>query len=187
MTEEINMTISEFKSGNDKSLSFLKSELRKIRTGKATSDMLDGVMVDYYGSMTDLSQVANVGTLDGRTLTVQPWEKSILGKCAKGIINANLGLAPQDNGEMLIISIPMLTEERRRDLVKIAKAESENAKVSIRNNRKDAMDFIKELKNDGLSEDIAKSAEGEIQAITDSFVKKAEDLLVLKEKDIMTV
>src|SRR5690554_3062551 len=187
MTEEINMTISEFKSGNDKSLSFLKSELRKIRTGKATSDMLDGVMVDYYGSMTDLSQVANVGTLDGRTLTVQPWEKSILGECAKAIINANLGLAPQDNGEMLIITIPMLTGERRKELVKIAKGEGENAKVSIRNNRKDAMDFIKGLKNDGLSEDIAKSAEGEIQEVTDVYVKRIDSLLELKEKDIMTI
>src|SRR5690554_3518745 len=98
MTEEINMTISEFKSSNEKSLTYLTSELRKIRTGKATPDMLDGVLVDYYGSMTALSQVANIGTLDGRTLTVQPWEKSILGECAKAIINANLGLAPQDNG-----------------------------------------------------------------------------------------
>jgi len=187
MTEEINMTISEFKSGNDKSLSFLKSELRKIRTGKATPDMLDGVMVDYYGSMTDLSQVANVGTLDGRTLTVQPWEKSILGECAKAIINANLGLAPQDNGEMLIITIPMLTEERRKDLAKIAKSEGEHAKVSIRNNRKDAMDYIKELKNEGLSEDIAKSAEAEIQEVTNSYVKKIDDIIDAKEKDIMTI
>lgn len=187
MTEEINMILDDLKASNSKSMTHLESEFRKIRTGKAAPDMLDGVLVDYYGSKTALSKVANVSTLDPRTLTVQPWEKNMIGECAKGIINANLGLAPQDNGEMLIISIPMLTEERRRDLAKIAKAESENAKVSIRNNRKDAMDFIKELKNDGLSEDIAKSAEGEIQTITDSFVKKAEDLLVLKEKDIMTV
>ena len=159
MIEDINETISEFKSSNDKSLTFLESELRKIRTGKATPDMLDGVLVEYYGSMTELSKVANIGTLDGRTLTVQPWEKNILGECAKAIINANLGLAPQDNGEMLIINIPMLTEERRKELAKIARSEGEHAKVSIRNNRKDAMDFIKELKNEGLSEDQAKSAE----------------------------
>jgi ribosome recycling factor len=187
MTEEINMTISEFKSANDKSLSFLASELRKIRTGKATPDMLDSVMVDYYGSMTGLSQVANVGTLDGRTITVQPWEKSILAECAKAIINANLGLAPQDNGEMLIINIPMLTEERRKDLGKIAKSEGEHAKVSVRNNRKDAMDYVKELKNDGLSEDLAKSAEADIQEITNTYSKKIDDIIDAKEKDIMTI
>lgn len=187
MTEEIKMAIDEFKSANDKSLVFLESELRKIRTGKASPDMLSGVMVDYYGSKTALSQVATIGSLDARTLTVQPWEKPMLAECAKAIINANLGLAPQDNGEMLIINIPMLTEERRRELVKIAKAEGENAKVSVRNNRKDAMDYIKELKNDGLSEDIAKSTEGEIQEITDLYVKKIDNLMELKEKDIMTI
>jgi len=181
------MTISEFKSSNEKSLTFLSSELRKIRTGKATPDMLSGVMVDYYGSMTDLSQVANVGTLDGRTLTVQPWEKNILSECAKAIINSNLGLAPQDNGEMLIITIPMLTEERRKDLAKIAKSEGEHAKVSIRNNRKDAMDYVKELKNEGLSEDIVKSAEAEIQEITNSYVKRIDEVLDAKEKDIMKI
>lgn len=187
MTEEINMTINEFKSANEKSLSFLTSELRKVRTGKATPDMLDGVMVDYYGSMSALSQVANIGTLDARTITVQPWEKSILGECAKAIINANLGLTPQDNGEMLIINIPMLTEERRKELAKIAKSEGEHAKVSVRNNRKDAMDYIKELKNEGLSEDLAKSAEGEIQEVTDNYVKKIDELIDAKEKDIMTI
>ena len=187
MTEEINETIKEFKSANDKSLSFLDSELRKIRTGKATPDMLDGVMVEYYGSLTELSKVANIGTLDGRTLTVQPWEKNILGECAKAIINANLGLAPQDNGEMLIINIPMLTEERRRELAKLAKSEGELAKVSVRNNRKDAMDYIKELKNDGLSEDIAKSAENEVQNVTDEYVKKIDAIIEAKEADIMKV
>src|SRR5690554_6645534 len=181
MTEEINETIKEFKSSNNKSLSFLESELRKIRTGKATPDMLDGVMVEYYGNMTELSQVANVGTLDARTLTVQPWEKNMLGECAKGIINANLGLNPQDNGEMLIINIPMLTEERRKELAKIARSEGEHAKVSIRNNRKDAMDYIKELKNEGLSEDIAKSAENDIQEVTDSYVKRIDDFIEAKE------
>ncbi|PKR80874.1 ribosome recycling factor [Brumimicrobium salinarum] len=187
MNEEIRETVKEFKDSNSKSINFLESELRKIRTGKASPDMLNGVMVDYYGSMTDLNQVANIGTLDGRTLTVQPWEKSILSECAKAIINANLGLAPQDNGEMLIINIPMLTEERRKELAKIAKSEGEHAKVSIRNNRKDAMDYIKELKNDGLSEDEAKVAESEIQEVTDSYVKQIDELIDLKEKDIMTI
>ncbi|WP_107039246.1 ribosome recycling factor [Brumimicrobium mesophilum] len=184
---EIDETISEFKSANNKSLTFLETELRKIRTGKATPDMLEGVMVDYYGSMTNLSKVANIGTLDGRTLTVQPWEKNILSDCAKAIINANLGLAPQDNGEMLIITIPMLTEERRKDLCKIARAEGEHAKVSIRNNRKDAMDYIKELKNDGLSEDDAKTAETEVQEVTNAFVKKIDSLIDAKEVDVMKI
>ncbi|PWH81568.1 ribosome recycling factor [Brumimicrobium oceani] len=187
MVEEINETIKDFKESNNKSLSFLDSELHKIRTGKATPDMLDGVLVEYYGSMTNLSKVANIGTLDGRTLTVQPWEKNILGACAKAIINANLGLAPQDNGEMLIINIPMLTEERRKELAKIARAEGEHAKVSIRNNRKDAMDYIKELKNEGLSEDDMKTAESEIQDVTDSFVKKIDSLIDAKEVDIMKI
>lgn len=187
MTEEVNMTISEFKSSNDSSITYLESELRKIRTGKASPDMLDGVMVEYYGSMTDLSKVANVGTLDARTLTVQPWEKNILGDCAKAIINANLGLAPQDNGEMLIINIPMLTEDRRKELAKISKSEGEHAKVSIRNNRKDAMDYIKELKNEGLSEDDMKSAEEKIQGVTDTYTKKIDEIIEAKEKDIMTI
>lgn len=187
MTEETNETISEFKSANNKSLSFLDSELRKIRTGKATPDMLDGVMVDYYGSMTNITKVANIGTLDGRTLTVQPWEKSILTDCAKAIINANLGLAPQDNGEMLIINIPMLTEERRKDLCKLTRSEGEHAKVSIRNNRKDAMDYIKELKNEGLSEDDAKAAEAEIQEVTNVYVRKIDSLIDAKEVDVMKI
>lgn len=187
MTEEVNMVIDEFKSSNKKSLSFLESELRKIRTGKASPDMLEGVLVDYYGSLTPLTQIANIGSLDGRTLTVQPWEKGILDECGKAIIHANLGLNPQDNGEMLIISIPMLTEERRKDLVKLAKAEGENAKVSIRNNRKDAMDFIKELQNDGLSEDDAKVAEDNIQGITNTYSKSIDQVIDAKEKAIMTI
>ena len=187
MTEEINMAIEEFKSSNKKSINFLESELRKIRAGKASPDMLDGVLLDYYGTMTPLTQVANIGTLDGRTLTVQPWEKGLLDECAKAIINANLGLNPQDNGEMLIISIPILTEERRKDLVKLAKAEGENAKVSIRNNRKDAMDFIKELQSDGLSEDDAKVAETDIQDVTNYYNKLIDDYIEAKEKDIMTI
>lgn len=187
MTEEINMAISEFKTSNEDSLTYLQSELRKLRTGMATPDMLSSVSVDYYGSRVPLSQVANVGSLDGRTLTVQPWEKALLDECARGIINANLGLAPQNNGEMLIINIPMLTEERRRELVKLTKVEGENAKVSIRNNRKDAMDFVKELKNDGLSEDELKVAEDKIQDVTNVYVKKVDDLLDAKEKDIMTI
>jgi len=187
MTEEVELVKSEFQEANQKSISHLENELTKIRVGKASPIMLQGVMVDYYGSPTPLAQVANVNTMDARTLTVQPWEKAILGEIGKAIVNANLGLAPQDNGEMLIINVPPLTEERRKDLVKRAKAEGENAKVGVRNNRKDAMDFIKNLKSEGLSEDLAKDAENEIQEITNAFVKKIDDVVVQKEKDIMVI
>jgi ribosome recycling factor len=125
--------------------------------------------------------------MDARTITVQPWEKNMLNEIAKGIMNANLGLNPQNNGEVLLIAVPPLTEERRRDLVKKSKAEGEHAKVGIRNNRKDAMDMIKDLKTEGLSEDMAKDSEEEIQQITNGFIKKIDDLLEVKEKDIMTV
>ncbi len=187
MTEELDMIYDEFKSSNDKTLGHLETELQKVRAGKASPSMLTGVMVDYYGSPTPIQQVANVGTVDARTITVQPWEKTMLNEIAKGIMNANLGFNPQNNGEMLIISVPPLTEERRRDLVKKAKAEGEHAKVGIRNHRKDAMDMIKSLKNDGLSEDMAKDAEDRIQSITNSFIGKVDGLVEAKEKDIMTI
>ncbi|MEN9422419.1 MAG: hypothetical protein RIT34_757 [Bacteroidota bacterium] len=187
MTEELSMIYDEFKESNQKTLNHLENELTKIRAGKASPAMLGGVMVEYYGSMTPLQQVANVNTTDARTIIVQPWEKQMLNDIARGIINSNLGLNPQNNGEQLIISVPPLTEERRRDLVKKAKAEAEQAKVGIRNNRKDALDMIKDLKNDGLSEDAVKVAEEEVQKITNSYIKKVDDLIELKEKDIMTV
>jgi ribosome recycling factor len=187
MTEEIQMIYDDFKSSNAKSLSHLENELLKVRAGKATPSMLQGVMVDYYGSPTPLQQVANVTTMDARTLTVQAWEKNMLNEIAKGIMNANLGLNPQNNGDVLIIQVPALTEERRKDLVKKAKAEGEHAKVGVRNHRKDALDMVKSLKNDGLSEDMAKDAETEIQKITDAFIKKVDELVEAKEKDIMTI
>jgi ribosome recycling factor len=187
MTEEINMTKDELNSANDKTIKHLDTELLKIRVGKASPDMLHGVMVDYYGSPTPLQQVANVGTIDGRTITVQPWEKGLLDECSRGIMNSNVGLTPQDNGEMLIINVPPLTEERRRDLSKKARAEGEDAKVGVRNNRKDAMDYVKELKNEGLSEDLAKNAEVDIQTITDKYTAMIDERIELKEKDIMTI
>jgi ribosome recycling factor len=187
MTEELQMIYDEFKSSNNRSISHLDAELTKIRAGKATPAMLNSVMVDYYGSPTPIQQVANITTMDARTITVQAWEKTMLSEIAKGIINSNLGFAPQNNGEILIISVPPLTEERRRDLVKRAKTEAENAKVAIRNNRKDALDMVKDLKTEGLSEDMSKDAETEIQNITNGFVKKVDDLVELKEKDIMTI
>lgn len=187
MTEELNEIYDELRSSNNKTLTHLENELIKVRAGKATPSMLNGVMIDYYGSPTPLQQVANVGTPDARTITVQPWEKSMLNEIAKGIINSNLGLNPQNNGETILISVPALTEERRKELVKRAKVEGEHAKVGIRNNRKDSLDLVKELKNDGLSEDFAKDAENQIQSITDSYVKKVDEQIELKEKDIMTI
>lgn len=187
MVEDVQLIYDEFKASNQKSMAHLENELTKIRAGKATPSMLNGVMVDYYGSPTAIQQVANISTMDARTITVQPWEKNMLNEIAKGIINSNLGFAPQNNGEVLIISVPPLTEERRRELAKKAKAEGEHAKVGIRNNRKDSLDMLKDLKNDGLSEDLFKDAEEQIQQITNGFSKKVDELIDLKEKEIMTI
>jgi ribosome recycling factor len=187
MTEDLQMIYDETKAANTKSLGHLDSELTKIRAGKATPSMLNGVMVDYYGSQTAIQQVANITTMDARTITIQPWEKAMLGEIAKGIINSNLGFAPQNNGEVLIISVPPLTEERRKELVKKAKNEAENAKIAVRNNRKDSLDMVKELKAEGLSEDLLKDAESEIQTITNNFIKKIDEIVEIKEKEIMTI
>lgn len=187
MIEELNMIYDEFRSSNSKTIHHLEVELSKIRAGKASPAMLQTVMVDYYGSPTPLQQVANVNTLDARTLTVQPWEKPMLDEIMRGIINSNLGLNPQNNGEVLIITVPPLTEERRRDLVKRAKAEGEHAKVGVRSHRKDALDMVKGLKDEGLSEDMMKDAENEIQKITNGISDKIDDLVAIKEQDIMTI
>ncbi len=187
MSEEIQMVMDEFRQANEKSVNHLKSELEKIRAGKATPSMLDSVMVEYYGAMTPINQVANVSTTDARTITVQAWERNMLEEIAKGIINSNLGLNPQNNGEILIINVPPLTEERRRDLVKKSKAEGETAKVAIRNNRKDAMDMLKDLKNDGMPEDLIKVGETKVEDVTKSYVAHIDELIVLKEADIMKV
>lgn len=187
MTEEINLILSEFKSANDKSLEHLKSELQKIRASRATPSLLDSVKVDYYGSETPLSQVANVTTIDARTISVQPWEKSMLDEISRGIVNANIGLSPQNNGEMIMINVPALTEERRKEFVKKAKAEGEASKVVIRNNRKDANDMVKDLKAEGLPEDMGKDAEAEIQTITNQYSDKIDQIIKIKEEDIMKV
>jgi ribosome recycling factor len=187
MIEDLQLIYDEIKSSNAKAIVHFENELLKVRAGKATPSMLYSVMVDYYGSPTPIQQVANISSMDARTLTVQAWEKNMLNEIAKGIMNANLGLNPQNNGEQLIIQIPPLTEERRRDLVKKAKAESEQAKIGVRNNRKDGIDMIKDLKNEGMSEDLAKDADNEVQKITDAYIKKIDELLELKEKDIMTI
>lgn len=187
MEDEIEFIFDTLKEGNDKAISHLVSELQKIRAGKATPSMLDSVKVEAYGSLTPLSGVANVNTLDGRTLSIQPWDKSTLEAIAKGVMNANLGLNPQNNGEMIIINVPALTEERRRDLGKKAKADGEHAKVSLRNNRKDAIDDIKKLKDDCLSEDRQKDLEEEVQNITNTFTRTIDDLSAKKEVDIMKI
>ncbi|MFN4910144.1 MAG: ribosome recycling factor [Flavobacteriales bacterium] len=187
MTEDLDLIFDEFRESNEKTLTHLEAELTKVRAGKASPAMLQGVMIEYYGALTPIQQVANINNMDARTLVVQPWEKPMLNDIARGIMNANLGLNPQNNGEQLIISVPPLTEERRRDLVKRAKSECENAKVGIRNHRKDAMDMIKDLKNEGLSEDLAKGAEDEVQQITNGFIKRIDDVFDAKEKDVMTV
>jgi ribosome recycling factor len=187
MQEEINFILDTAKESMDKSVKHLENALLKIRAGKASPAMLDGVMVDYYGSQTPLNQVSNVNTPDARTLSVQPWEKSMLEPIERAIINANLGLNPQNNGELVMINVPPLTEERRKDLVKKVKAEAEDAKVGIRNARKDANDEVKKLEKDGLSEDLAKDAVDEVQKLTNEFVQKVDNEIEHKEKDIMTV
>lgn len=187
MEEEIEIIMDSAAESMQGAISHLEKNLTKIRAGKANPNMLDTVYVDYYGSPTPLAQVANVTTLDARTLTVNPWEKSSLEPIERAIINSNLGLNPQNNGELIIISIPQLTEERRRDLVKQAKAEAEDAKVSIRNARKDANDEIKSLEKDGLSEDQAKGLETDIQDLTNKYTGRVDAILVAKEEDIMKV
>lgn len=170
-----------------KAITHLEAELVKIRAGKATPAMLDGVMVEYYGAMTPLNQVANVNTPEARTIIIQPWEKNLIKNIEKGIIDANLGLNPANDGQMIRITVPPLSEERRRDLVKRAKAEGENAKVSIRNLRRDANENIKKAQKAGLPEDAAKDAEARTQKTTDDFITKVDKHLEAKEKEIMTV
>lgn len=187
MSEMIDLAYDSAKEDMQKAMDRLDVELRKIRAGKAHPSMLDSVKVDYYGALTPLNQVGNVSTTDPRTLTVQAYEKSMLDPIASAIINANLGLNPMNNGEVLIISIPALTEERRRELAKQAKAVGENAKVSIRNARKEANDAIKSSKEDGASEDAIKAGEANVQSLTNDFSKQVDDRISSKEADIMTV
>lgn len=185
--EEIDFILDSTKESMDGSLSHLEKEFLNIRAGKASPAMLGGVKVDYYGAATPLSQVANVNTPDARTITITPWEKSMLQPIEKAIMIANLGFNPMNNGDNIIINVPALTEERRRDLVKQAKVEAEDAKIGVRNARKDANTDIKKLEKDGMSEDVCKSAEEDVQKLTDSYIKKIDELLVHKEAEIMKV
>ena len=182
--EEINFILDSAKEGMENALSHLDKQLLRIRAGRATPAMLGTVMVDYYGSSTPLSQVANVNTPDARTITVQPWEKNLMTEIEKAITYANLGFNPMNNGENIIISVPPLTEERRIELVKQAKTETEDAKVGVRNNRKEANN---EIKKADVSEDVQKNAEADIQKLTDTYSAKIEAKLVAKEKEIMTI
>jgi ribosome recycling factor len=184
MNEELQFILDSAKESMQGAISHLESELLNIRAGKANPVMLKSVMVDYYGAPTPLSQVANVNTPDGRTLSIQPWEKSLLTEIEKGIMIANLGFNPMNNGESIIINVPPLTEERRKELAKMAKAETENAKVSVRNARKDAN---QEIKKSEASEDMQKNTEIDIQTVTDGFILKIDSILAAKEKEIMTV
>ncbi|MCK0132410.1 ribosome recycling factor [Flavobacteriaceae bacterium F08102] len=184
MNEEVQFILDNAKEQMDSAIAHLKKELVNIRAGKASPIMLRSVTVNYYGSQTPLSQVANVNTPDARTITVQPWEKNMLQEIEKGIQAANLGFNPMNNGENIIINVPALTEERRKELAKQAKAEVENDKISVRNARKDANNELKKL---AISEDLTKTVEAEIQEMTDKYIELIDQLYIEKEKEIMTV
>lgn len=185
--EEIELYIDDAKESMAKAINFLSKELIKVRAGKATTDMLDSVKVEYYGALTPLSQVASVNTPDARTIVVTPWEKTILQAIERAIINGDTGLNPQNDGEIIRINVPALTEERRLEFVKKAKAECENGKIRLRNIRKDTNNELKKLLKDGASEDAIKGAEDTVQKLVDSYSTKIDEMFVKKEKDIMTV
>jgi ribosome recycling factor len=187
MQEEVDFVLEHTEERMKAAIAHLEKELLHIRAGKAAPAMLDGVMVEYYGSLTPLSKIANVSTPDARTIAVQPWEKLIIPAIEKAILNANLGFNPSNNGEIIRINVPVLTEERRRMLVKQASQEGEIAKVSIRTVRKEANESLKKLQKDGLSEDLEKDAESIVQRRTNDFGVKIENLVKAKEKDIMTI
>jgi len=187
MNEEVQFCLDAAEEQMEKAISHLDSDLHKIRAGKANPQMLDSIYVDYYGANTALGQVANVNTVDARTLVIQPWEKTMLVPIEKAIQAANLGFNPQNDGVIIRINVPPLTEERRKDLVKKAKAEAEHCKVTLRNARKDSNEAVRKLVKNGLPEDMGKAAEAKIQILTDNYSAKADKLIEIKEKEIMTV
>jgi ribosome recycling factor len=187
MQEEVDFVLEHTEEKMKAAIAHLDKELLHIRAGKASPAMLDGVMVDYYGSLTHLNKIANVSTPDARTVAIQPWEKGLIPAIEKAILNANLGFNPDNNGEIIRINVPVLTEERRRMLVKQANQEGEVAKVSIRTVRKEANESLKKLQKDGLSEDLEKDSESIVQKMTNDFGIKIETLVKIKEKDIMTI
>lgn len=185
--EELDIYVEEAKDHMEKSIAHFSHALAKIRAGRAMPSMLDGLVVQYYGNPTPISQVASVNTPDAKTLVIKPWEKNMISEIEKAIINSDLGLNPQNDGEMVRLNIPPLTEERRKDLVKQSRNEAEHGRVSIRNVRKEANDHIKRLLKENVSEDAVKKAEARIQDLTNDFVKKVDELLAKKEEEIMTV
>jgi len=187
MQEEVEFVLEHCEEKMGGAIEHLEKELLHIRAGKATPTMLDGVLVEYYGSMSPLNQVSNISTPDARTIAIQPWEKALIPIIEKAIMAANLGFNPDNNGEIIRINIPALTEERRKQLVKQVNQEGEAAKVSIRTARKEANDELKKLQKNGLSEDLEKDAEGSVQELTDDYSKKVDALVKAKEKDIMTI
>jgi ribosome recycling factor len=187
MTEESQMIMGEAEEGMQKAIESLDGKFQKIRAGKASPQMLEGIKIDYYGSITPLDQAANINTPDPKQIIIQPWDKSMLPVIEKAIMAANLGFNPKNEGEILRIKLPPLTEERRRELVKKAKADAEDAKISIRNNRRMANDMAKSLEKEGVPEDEVKQLTVKIQEFTDKFIKKVDELMGVKEKDIMTI
>lgn len=187
MNEFCQLCYDEAKEGMEQALEHLRKELTKVRAGKANPQMLDGIKIDYYGVITPLNQVSNINTPDPRTIVIQAWDKSSLALIEKAVLAANLGFNPQNNGDVIRISVPPLTEERRKELVKKARAEGENARIGIRNTRKNANTEAKKLEKDGVPEDDIKKLEKEIQDLTDSYIDKVDKILDAKEKDIMTV
>jgi len=187
MNEDIEIIMDETTDRMKSAISHLETELSKLRAGKATPALLDGIKVDYYGVNTPLNQVSNINTPDAKSIIVQPWEKTMLGPVEKAIMAANIGLTPINNGEIIRINVPPLTEERRAQLVKMVKNEGESARISIRNARKWANDELKKLLKEGLAEDEEKIAEDNVQELTDDYVKKVDEIVEAKETDIMTV
>ena len=187
MSDDVTLILEDAGDSMQKALNHLETELIKIRAGKATPQMLEGLTVDYYGSLTPLNQVGNVSVMDARTLTIQPWEKNMLQPIERAIINANLGVTPQNDGNIIRLFMPPLTEERRKEFVKRANGEGEQSRVSVRSIRRDAIEQIKKLQKDGLSEDEAKDAEKTMQDLTDKFIAIVDKHLAAKEKEIMSV
>ena len=187
MTEELELIIEDAEASMKKAVGFLEAELVKIRAGKANPNMLDGINVEYYGSPTPINQVANINIMDASTISIQPWEKKTLQLIERAIIAANIGMNPQNDGMNIRLFLPPLTEERRKELVKKSAAEAEHSKVAIRNIRREAIEEVKRLQKEGLSEDISKGAEKEIQDITDRYIATVEKILAAKEKDVMSI
>ncbi len=187
MNEDVQLIFDFAKENMEKAIVYLDTELSRIRAGKANIHLLDGIYVDYYGTLTPLNQVSSISTPDAKTLSIQPWEKNMITPIEKAILASNIGLTPANNGELIRLNIPPLTEERRLQLVKQVKHEGENAKVSIRTARRDANDEIKTLQKDSLSEDLAKKAEVDIQKVTDEFNLQVDKIVEAKEKEMLTI